>query len=79
VVTLAGIVEGDISAFGVALGGKSDWLGRPGYEVGFVGGKVDEADEAVGETLDTVPGLTAPDLDSLTVEGGEVCSKCRPC
>lgn len=75
VVTLARVVKGEAGAFGMALWRECDWVGRPCYEVGFVGGKVDEADEAVGETLDTVPRFTAPDLDSLAVEGCEVCSK----
>jgi hypothetical protein len=75
VVALARVVEGEVGAFGVALWWECDGVGRPGYDIGFVGGKVDEADEAVGETLNTVPRFTGPDLDSLAVEGGEVCSK----
>jgi hypothetical protein len=75
VVTLARLVKGEACPFGVALWWECDRVGRPCYEVGFVGGKVDEADKAVGETLDTVPRCTAPDLDSLAMEGGEVCPK----
>jgi hypothetical protein len=75
VVTLARVIKGEVGTFGVALWRECDRVGRPCYQIGFVGGKVDETDKAVGETLDTVPRFTAPDLDSLAVKGGEVCSE----
>jgi hypothetical protein len=77
-VALAFIVKGYIGAFGMVLGGKGDWIGRPGYEVCLIWGKVDESNETMGESLDTVPGGATPYLDSWTVEGGEVCAKGRP-
>jgi hypothetical protein len=58
---LARFIKGEARAFRVAFGGECDRISGPGYDVCFVGGKVDKTDKAVWETLDTVPGCIAPD------------------
>lgn len=58
--------------------GNNDRFVRPGHDVVFAGGKVDELDHGVRKALHGLPGRTTPQTNTLSVQSSDVCSEGGP-